>query len=68
MTAETETRSGGLALLCDDQGEIIELACNGLGVDKARTGVHFAHVVDEASVDKAHNLLAVLLERGVVFD
>jgi signal transduction histidine kinase len=68
VTAKTETRSGGLALVCDEQGEVVELVCNGLGVDRARAGVPFDHVVDEASAEKARTFLTLLLEEGVMFD
>lgn len=54
--------------MCDEQGEVVELVCNGLGVDRARAGVPFDHVVDEASAEKARTFLTLLLEEGVMFD
>jgi signal transduction histidine kinase len=68
VTGETESYPEGLALLCDKQGEIIEVVCNGMGIDRASAGRHLITVVDEGSVEKARNFLARLQEKGAIFD
>jgi signal transduction histidine kinase len=61
-------RNQGIALLCDEGGKVLELACNGVGADRAGVGRHLTEVVDEGSVEKARNFLARLREKSAVFD
>jgi signal transduction histidine kinase len=68
VIAEVENQEQGLALICDEQGDVLELLCNDLGADEVGAGRHLTQIVDEGSQEKVRNLLARLREEGAIFD
>jgi signal transduction histidine kinase len=68
MNVESEGRAEGMALLCDEGGEVLEVVCNGLDVDGADAGRDLIQIVDEASAAKARSFLNGLREEEALFD
>lgn len=68
MTTCTEGGQDGIALLCDRDGEILDIICDALELTGVGVGRHLTEVVDEGSAEKARHLLASLREGEAAFD
>jgi len=64
----TESGQDGIALLCDREGQILEIVCDALELDQLGAGRHLTEVVDEGSAEKAGHFLASLREGEAAFD
>lgn len=66
---KAEERGVGIVLLCDRQGIVQEVLYDGLGfAHRVTVGQLWVQIVDEASVQKAHNFLAELQTQQAAFD
>jgi signal transduction histidine kinase len=66
---KAEEQGTGIVLLCDQQGFVQEILYDGLGLAyRISVGQLWVRIVDEASVQKAHNFLAELQTRQAAFD
>jgi len=68
VSACTEGGQDGIALLCDREGEILEIVCEALELTGVGVGRHLTEVVDEGSAEKARYFLASLREGDAAFD
>ncbi|MEK7991584.1 MAG: ATP-binding protein [Thiotrichaceae bacterium] len=59
----------GISLLCDDQGQVLELLCDELNLaDHIEIGQLFTAAFDAENVEKAANFLLEVRTKGVAFD
>ncbi len=64
-----DTQSDGIALVCDEEGTILQVIRDDLGVaDRAAPGRPLTLLVDRGSLQKALNFLVQLRAQGAVFD
>ena len=68
MEASKKGGQEGIALLCDRDGEILEIVCEALELNGVGVGRHLTDVVDEGSTDKARHFLASLRDGEAAFD
>jgi signal transduction histidine kinase len=62
-------RSEGTALLCDSQGNILELLCDSLGIiDSDNQNITLTQIVDRMGLNKLLNFLVELRTQGSAFD
>ncbi len=66
---DANAQTQGVALLCDDNGVILETVRDEIGLgDRVAAGQPFIALVDSASVEKALSFLAALHNQGAAFD
>lgn len=65
---KTHDQTTGVAVLCDQQGRIIEVIRDELGLEeRIASGQSFPRLVDQANMKKSLNFLVELRSQGAVF-